>query len=68
MKLINIKTNKEVKKGEKIISFRGEEATLLDFYSKGASSSGRVVVKWQGADKNTYEYYPFVFDCEIDKG
>ena len=74
MKIIAIDNeSREVKVGEKIISFRGEEAVY-----KGCNQYGRnrVYVRWlYDNDEETgmdYEYFPEVFNLKLklveDKG
>jgi hypothetical protein len=63
MKLIDLKTGKEVKIGDTVTDFRGDKAELTGIYPpRHSNSSGRVTV-WDG--KMTGEYFPSVFGCQI---
>ena len=62
------KSGKEVNVGDKVISFRGEIATVQG-WSRPANnprSTGRIHVQWH--DGLTASYYPSVFDCTISEG
>lgn len=64
-KLINKETGKEVKVGDTVTTFRGEKAVLEGFREPHkSSSSGKVIVKFEGAEWGN-EYYPSVIGCEI---
>lgn len=58
LQLIDTKTRKVHSKGDELISFRGDKATLASFDPR------RVYVKWEGAEFEQ-GYYPSVFGCEV---
>lgn len=69
-KLIHSKFGKEIRIGDKLKSFRDDEAQVTGFdppHKEG--SSGRVYVKWlTGPDTGeTGKYYAGVFGCEYVK-
>jgi len=65
MKLVKEKTMESVKIGDKVVSFRGEEGTLVDFMEPHkASSSGRVYVQCKDKDY-VDQWYPGVIGCEF---
>ena len=62
MKLLDSQTELEVKIGDWIKDFRGDEVQVLGYYQRPAPSTGRVIVK----DKfGEHEYYPGVIGCKI---
>lgn len=65
-KLINQKTNAEIKIGDTVTSFRNEEYVLVDFTPpKHEASTGRVTVA--DDDGKTAEFYPGVIYARIEK-
>lgn len=64
-RLVNTTTGAIVNVGDRVTSFRGDTATVLDWVPpKHRGSTGRIVVQMH--DNNSREsYYPSVFDCEI---
>lgn len=66
MRLVHKKTGEPVKAGDKITSFRGEEAVLVDKYKPDASNAlGRVYVRWSdGPEDVQIGFYPSVFGLE----
>jgi hypothetical protein len=67
MKLYNKKTNKLVRKGDVVTSFRGDHATVTGWTEPHkAGSSGRMAVEYLSGGGG--EYYPSVFGCEFQEG
>jgi hypothetical protein len=65
MKLINSRTKQEVKIGDMVTSFRGEQYEVLNWSKpQHAGSSGRMYVK---GDLCQRELFPSVFNCEFVK-
>ena len=63
MKLINSTTNKEVKIGDTVTSFRGERFELRSWSEPHhEGSTGRIYVR---EGKLEGSYYPSVFDCKF---
>lgn len=57
-----------VKLGDKVTSFRGEQAIVLGWsLPRHAGSSGRVFVQWLEKDTFQHEYFPSVFDLHIEE-
>lgn len=69
-KVVNLKTNEEVSKGDSLVNFRGEKATFVSFTPPNSfGSTGRIYATHQSVT-HPQPYYPSVFDCTIveDKG
>jgi hypothetical protein len=61
--LINGGTGLEIKIGDPVVTFRGENAVLIDIIPPHKpSSSGRVILKIRGHEQ---EFYPGVIDAYI---
>lgn len=65
MRLIDTKTNLEIKEGDVVTTFRGERYILVSFYGKPAPSTGRVVLR-EGKGGPHVEYYPNVINARIE--
>ena len=66
MKLLH-KNGEEVKPGDLVTDFRGDEATVIHYEQpKHEGSTGRVYVRWVGAQFDAL-YYPGVFGLEWEK-
>lgn len=57
MKLVNSETGKEIKVGDRVKTFRGEEVTLERFTER------RVYVKYDSGA--TGEYFPSVIEAKV---
>ena len=63
-KLINKKTRRVIKVGDVVMTFRGERAIVVGWYSKPAPSTGRVIIQ-EHACYGTQEFYPSVIGAKI---
>lgn len=64
-RLIKSNTGATVNVGDRVTSFRGDAATVLEWIDpKHRGSTGRIVVQMHD-NNNRESYYPSVFDCEI---
>lgn len=54
----------EIKPGDTLRSFRGEEYIYKSCYHKGPPSNGHVVVTKPGSTHDEV-YYPSVFNCKV---
>ena len=65
MKLIDTQTRKELKVGDSVVTFRGEEYTLRGFSPpRHASSTGRVYIN-RGSEYDE-EYFPNVINAKFE--
>jgi hypothetical protein len=65
-KLVNTKTGKEVRIGEIVTTFRGEQATLTDWAAPFTpASTGRVYLKFESGME--HGYFPTVIETKIVK-
>lgn len=65
-KLINEQTGIEIKVGDKVVSFRGEEYILQSFREPHKpSSTGRVCVKPANGEGMSREFFPSVVGAKI---
>lgn len=65
--LIHVKTGKAVKEGDRVVSFRGEPATVVGWWPpRSESSSGHVVVRDDG-DSADMNYYPSVYGLKFER-
>ena len=67
MKLINSNTNREIKVGDQVRTFRDEVCELMGFEApRKPSSTGRVYVKFPDSEHQR-SFFPSVIGCEIVK-
>lgn len=57
------RTGASLPKGIEVTTFRGEKATLVDYWTEGGRSTGRVLLRFE--DGTEQAYYPAVIHARI---
>jgi len=65
-KLFKKGTDHEVREGDTVVDFRGDTAICTGFAPPHSpNSSGRIYVKQEGVNGDSFGFYPSVFGCEV---